>query len=369
VDCKAAGNLVSVWLDGRLSSGEADFMRHLDGCRACARKTEELQAVLAALRETGAAYPAPDGFAGRVVVRLQAEPLSSGSHMLFRRLALAASFVFLLGMNSLLVGRYLGGNNQVAAPPVTDPAIVTEPAQPGPSPADRAEQPAAPAQSGQEVLPGKQEPLVPAGNPGGTADRPRQAGPKQAAKAQRMPSPPPVASLQQPDAAKQPEQQLRVASLSPAIIPDPEVFVQKRRVTEGVLLKVAVTELPQVSQRLAEAAGMHGLAPTMSSEALSDDGRLIRVYRYEVPYLQANRFVAEALRLGRVLDERYVTEDVSEEYGRKLDQYRQLSAKAQEVGSAEAEELHRRTNALLLDLAGMHSTSREMKAVTIWLES
>jgi hypothetical protein len=139
--------------------------------------------------------------------------------------------------------------------------------------------------------------------------------------------------------------------------------------TEGVLLKMAVTELPQASQRLAEAAGVRGLTPVMASEALSADGRLIRVYRYEVPYMKADRFVAEALTLGRVLDERHVAEDVSELYGQKLEQYRQLAARAQEASGAEAEALHSAMNGLVMELVGMNSTARDLKAVTIWLES
>jgi len=40
---------------------------------------------------------------------------------------------------------------------------------------------------------------------------------------------------------------------------------------------------------------------------LANDERLIKVYRYEVPWLQADTFISEALRrLGRVLDERHV---------------------------------------------------------------
>lgn len=365
MDCRTANDQVSAWLDGKLASGEVAFLRHLSGCRACARETEELQTVLAAFRTTGVAVPAPEGFAGRVMTRLQAEPLTGGKQPLFRKLALAASFLFLLGMNSLLVGRFLGGSSRVQLPPVSAPAsdLTTEPAAPEPVPADPIE---APVPGGQEAPPAKPELIAPAVNAPKATAVPSPAKPvRRPAKAQPLPQPQPVRPVQQ----QEPEQQLRVATLPPAIIPDPEVFVQQRRVTEGVLLKVAVKELSLASQRLADAAGVQDLVPVMASEALAEDGRLIKVYRYEVPYLQSNRFVTEALKLGRVLDERYVAEDVSNEYGRKLEQYSQLAARAQEAGGAEAEELHRSINALLLELAGMHSAARDMKAVTIWLES
>lgn len=354
MDCKAASNLVSGWLDGKLVRGEAAFLQHLSGCRACDLEVSELQAVLAALRENSFAVPAaPDGFAGRVTERLQTETLSRGSsHLLFRKFALVASFLFLLGMNSLLVSRYLGKQNQAALPPVLTPAsdLVTEPAPPEPVP-DPAKQPKLPAPGGQEGPPTQNvaEPVA-----GPVPEVPGRA-------AESPPLPP----------AKQQEvkRQLGVAFLPPGIIPDPEVFVQQRRVTEGVLLKVAVAELPLASQRLEEAAGAKGLTPLLASEVLAEDGRLIKLYRYEVPYLQAGRFVAETLKLGRVLEERRLKEDVSDVYGEKLEQYRQLAARAQEAEGPEAEELHLMINALLLDLAGMHSTSKDMKAVTIWLES
>lgn len=364
MDCRAVNKLTSAWLDGNLAGREAVFLHHLNGCRACSRETAELQSVLAVLRETGGAVAAPDGFARQVMARLQAEPLSTGSHLLFRKLALAASFLFLLGMNSLLVGRYLG-ESRSALPAVPAPAsdLVTEPAPPA---SDRAEQPDTPALGGREVVPVQQKPVYPSKSTPGAAAGPAPVAPvRQPALTQLSPSP----QSAPPASQREPEQQMRAALLPPAVIPDPEVFVQQRRMTEGVLLKMAVTELPQASRRLAEAAGVQGLTPVMASEALAADGRLIKVYRYEVPYMQANRFVAEALTLGRVLDERHVTEDVSNIYGQKLEQYRRLAARAQEASGAEADELHRAMNSLVMELVGMHSTAKDMKAVTIWLES
>jgi hypothetical protein len=345
MDCKAASNLVSGWLDGKLDCGEAAFLRHLNGCRACSLEMNELQAVLAALRENSVVVPAPEGFARRVMDRLQTDTLRGGSHLLLRKLTFVASFLFLLGMNSLLVGRYLGKNNQAALPPVLAPAsdLTTEPVPTVPVP-DPAKQPDLPAPG----PPPEQKPLVTARNAAEAAYEPAPAAPAKQQEAERKQG---------------------VAFLPPAAIPDPEVFVQQRRVTEGVLLKVAVTDLTLASQRLVEAAGALGLTPVMTSETLAADGRLIKVCRYEVPYLQADMFVADTLKLGRVLEERHLKEDVSDEYGQKLEQYRQLAARALEAEGAEAEELHLMINALLLELAGMHSTSGDMKAVTIWLES
>ncbi len=158
------------------------------------------------------------------------------------------------------------------------------------------------------------------------------------------------------------------ASLSPVIIPDPEVFIPKRRVTEGSLLKIAVTDLPRASRLLAEAAAMRGLAPTGASVVLAADGRLVMLYRYEAPWFQANRFINDALHLGLVLDERHLTEDISVEYEQKLEQYRQLAARVHLAEGAKAAALQGKKNALLMELSRMHSVASDAQAVTVWLE-
>jgi len=344
VNCKTANNLYSTRLDGELRSGQAALLqRHLDECRTCARETKELESLVAALRESRATVTAPAGFAFRVMDRLQAEPRPSHRPAFIRKFAVAASFIFLLGMNSLLLGRYLSGNGQTTPPAVTGPAanqIITSP--PPDLLSAQAEQPvlAAPPKkaAAARVLP------------------PRPAAP-------RGPAAP--ATRQEPVAA---EKRFMTASLPPAIIPGPEVFMPKRRVTEGSLLKIAVTDLPQAVQLLAEAAGRRGLTPAVASVSLAADGRLIKVYRYEVPCLQADLFVNEALRLGLVLDERHAAEDISDEYEQKLEQYRQLAARVKGTEGAEAAALYGEINALLTDLARMHSAASYARAVTVWLE-
>ncbi len=380
MDCKTANNLCNDWLDGELCSGKAALLqRHLDECRACAREARELQSLLAALRESRASDPAPEGFALRVMDRLQAEPLPSHRPALFSRLAVAASFIFLLGMNSLLLGRYLSGNRQATPPAATEPTVnqvVIQPPHgslPGP-----VEEPKAPALPKQEEVPAKLAPLDPPKDGQGVAADPAErqpdvAAPVRKATAARVKPPRPATPTAQaapvitpePAAAKQ---RFMTVTLPPATIPDPEVFMPKRRVTEGSLLKMSVTDLPQASQQLTEAAERRGLTAAVASVSLADDGRLIKVYRYEVPWLQAGMFIAEALRLGRVLDERHISEDISAEYGQKLEQHRQLTARVKVTEGAEAAVLYAEINALLMELARMNSAASGARAVTVWLE-
>lgn len=370
MDCKDVSSRASLWLDGKLAAGEADFLRHLDVCRACAREVGELQTILTVLRDGRGrnTVSAPEGFAMRVMDRLQAERVPRFGRLPLRSLALAASFLFLLGMNSILVGRYLGEGSQVTLP--SGPAAGSDQIMEMP-PASLPDADEQPQISKPEALPETKEPAAPALEVSTPGTNDLSAPVKPAPRAAARPQPAPL--LAQPAAVKRPApvRQVMVASLAAVTIPGPEVFVQQRRVTEGVLLKVAVTRLDEASRRLVEVAGRQGLAPVTVSEMLAADGRLIKVYRYEVPYLLSSRFVTEALNLnlGRVLDERHVTEDVSGEYGQKLEQYRQLAAKALDARGAEAEKLYGAMNGLIGQLAGMHSTSRDKKAVTIWLES
>jgi len=366
VDCKAVSSRASLWLDGKLADGEPDFLQHLDGCRACAREVGELQTILTALRDCRSTVSAPEGFARRVMYRLQAEPVPRFGWQSFRSLALVASFLFLLGMNSILVSRYLGGGRQVTLPPgPAAGADQTVETSLGSLPAEdeqlQISEPEVPLETKEPVAP------APTVSTSGTNDLSLPVSDQATAPA--TPAKPALGPAARPQ--PMPVRQVMAASFAPAIIPDPEVFVPQRRITEGVLLKMAVTRLNEASGRLEDVAGRQGLEPVMRSEVLAADGRLIKVYRYEVPFLLSGRFVLEVLNLnlGRVFDERRVTEDVSEEYGRKLEQYWQLAVRAQEARGAEAEELRRAKNGLIMELAGMHSTSRDKKAVTVWLES
>jgi hypothetical protein len=320
-------------------------------------ETQELQSLFAVLRESRASVSAPPGFALRVMERLQAEPQPSRRPALIGRLAVAASFIFLLGMNSLLLSRYLSGNGQATTPVVTEPTAGQAVVSPPPDLLTaRAEGPKAPAPA--------TDGISVAASP---AEQPVPAAPPKKATAARVLPPRPAAPATTPEPAAA-KQRFMTASLPPAIIPGPEVFMPKRRVTEGSLLKIAVTDLPQAAQLLTEAAGRRGLAPAVASVSLTDGGRLIKVYRFEVPWLQADMFLSEALRLGRVLDERHVVEDISAEYGQKLEKYRQLAARAKVTEGAEAAALYGEINALLTELARMHSVASDARAVTVWLE-
>ncbi|MBT9177349.1 MAG: hypothetical protein DDT20_01682 [Firmicutes bacterium] len=387
MNCKTATKLFSAWLDGELDFNRAALLQHhLDACRDCERMLNQLQTVLVVLRESRTSVAVPDGFTARVLGRLQAETQrgSRQTHSLFRKLAFAASFIFLLGMNALLLGRYQSGGNQAAQLPHPEPAgkQTVESLEPSLLPGtlpSQAKGREAPAPHKPEGVAAEQAPAEQASDGLSVDASPPKRQPSAVASARRVTAaqgltPRPVAlsdqaapvRMSQPAAAAQP---LMVAALSPVIIPDPEVFIPKRRVTEGSLLKIAVTNLSRASQLLADAAGRHGLAPTVASVTLAADGRLIMLYRYEMPWFQANRFINEALHLGLVLDERHLTEDISVEYERKLEQYRQLAIRVQGAEGAEATMLQGRKNALLTELSRMHAAAGNAQAVTVWLES
>ncbi|MFW0861024.1 MAG: zf-HC2 domain-containing protein [Dethiobacter sp.] len=392
MNCKIANKLFSAKLSGELDVKRAALLQHhLDECRDCEDLLNQLQTVLAVLRESQVSVAVPDGFTARVMDRLQAESqrASLHTHSLFRKLAFAASFIFLLGMNGLLLDRYQSGQNQAALDPQTVPAgeQTVESVEPSLLPG-QAEGMEVTAPHNQAGVPAEQASLQQASDGLSAAPSPaEQASRQQASDGLSMtPSPAeqqpvPVAATSRVTAAQgltprppaprgqlvsvktpQPasaEQPMVNASLSPVIIPDPEVFIPKRRVTEGSLLKIAVTDLPRASRLLAEAAAMRGLAPTVASVVLAADGRLVMLYRYEVPWFQANRFINDALHLGLVLDERHLTEDISVEYEQKLEQYRQLAARVHLAEGAKAAALQGKRDALLMELSRMHSAASD----------
>ncbi|MBT9147963.1 MAG: hypothetical protein DDT32_01732 [Syntrophomonadaceae bacterium] len=283
-------------------------------------------------------------------------------------------------MNGLLLDRYQSGQNQAALDPQAVPAgeQTVESVEPSLSPG-QAEGMEVTAPHNQAGVPAEQASLQQASDGLSAAPSPAEQQPVPVAATSRVtaaqgltPRPPAprgqLVSVKTPQPASA-EQPMVNASLSPVIIPDPEVFIPKRRVTEGSLLKIAVTDLPRASRLLAEAAAMRGLAPTVASVVLAADGRLVMLYRYEVPWFQANRFINDALHLGLVLDERHLTEDISVEYEQKLEQYRQLAARAHLAEGAKAAALQGKKNALLMELSRMHSAASDaQQAVTVWLE-
>jgi hypothetical protein len=348
VNCRKAKKLISPWLDG-LPAGapERDFLAHLDGCASCAEEAAQLKEILGVMHSQRELEEPPPWLAAGVMARLQGAPVRRGYALRTRALALAASLLFIFSVNTVVVRNYLvtrGGTAPepvittrpsdvpVAPMPAEEPVPVAEPRE-VPPPAD----PPAPA----EVIP---EPVTVARVPA----QPEPAGSQEEPVPAKMPAPPPIV----------------VASLDTVLIPEPELFLYQKRTAENVILRVAVPSIVGASETLAATAARHGLKPASEYTILSGDGRLIRIYRYDVPFMLTNQFVAGTATLGRLISEEHVTRDISDEYNRKLDQYMQLVTRAGAGGYPDES-----ASLLIGELNQMHQTAQNMKSITVYLES
>lgn len=362
MNCKKVKKLASVWIDGMLPvNQEHAFRQHLNQCAACEQDVTELKNVVFALQKSQRPVAAPPPWlATRVINILQAEAKTKRRTRLFpvplKVWAMVASFLFLFSMNSMVVRNYLAGLYTEAVPaPVTDRV----PAPPGVLPSD-------------ELVDSwylREFPRYPAGN--------REAA-EMAELLELEPQDPVQVEIDLIDSLRQtavsPEvyvvpQSPRLARIDPAMIPSPEIFINRKRVVESVMLKVAVSRMDLASQQLASTASMQGVSPTLEDVFLSTDGRLIKVYRYEVPIMQAHQFVARTTSVGRLFQEERMRQDISTEYAQKLNNYYNLVATSQASSGSEAETLNYSINTLVGELSQMNKYANDTQSVIVWLES
>ncbi len=353
--CRKAKKMLSPWLDGALAAApESGFLRHLDRCPSCAREARQLKAITGALRAHWAEAEPPPWLAAGVMARLEEAPARPVYALRLKALSLAVSVLLVFGLHSLVARDYLARWPVAPAAAPRDGLALPE---------DPAELPVVDNYVPADLAPEAAEPEVTKAAPVVAAPVERQRGPVPApAPEVTAAAPAPEAAVAVPAVEAAP---VLVASLDTVVIPGPEVFLPQKRVAEGVTLRVAVPSMAAAAAQLEEVAASYGLAPAMEYTVLAHDGRLVRIYRYDVPFMLANQFVAGTTSLGRLLSEQRAASDISGEYNSKLEQYLQLAAQA---GSGE--EGSAGTAALLLgDLARMHQAAQAMKSFTIWLES
>lgn len=378
MNCAEAKNLISDWLDNLLTEPQSClFKAHLAGCAVCSREAESMQEMMSALRNLPQpALDLPPDFTASVLGRLRGEEKRPRESRILRipvrTLAMAASLAFLLGMTNILVGSFTGGRLDGVLPgPVTDSGVVS-PAEvltpktdtETPEPAVQTE-PVEPVEPAVPVMPA--EPQVTVSVP---AAKPQPV--RTAAVAKRSGVEPVYVApepVREPQAVPAAPVQNRLVSLANMVLPGPQVFVNQRRVTESTMVRVNVSRLDEASMRLAANAGKQGLVPTLEHTSLGADGRLIRVYRYEVPFREAYQFVAGTALLGQLVKEQRTQEDITGEYASKLAQYHRLADARLAASGSEAEKLNQSINALVSELARLDRLARDLQSVIVWLES
>ena len=118
------------------------FRSHVESCPSCKRYTTEMQQILSVLCSVKQpeAAPPPD-FTNQVMSRLRQEEAATSERRFLRiplrSLAMAASMLFLLGMNNLVVSNYVAGRfvkpnpgSEIPATnePVVDKSVIETPA-------------------------------------------------------------------------------------------------------------------------------------------------------------------------------------------------------------------------------------------------
>jgi len=397
---------MSDWLDGLLPDRQGEFQAHLDGCLPCSRRVLETKQVITALcKLKRPVAPPPPEFSAQVMARLRLEQLETG-HRFFRiplrSLALAASILFLVGINGLVLSSYgRGGLIGGVLAPVTDspPAAqqaVTEtkrespPLQKPPAEEGLIEKPVGTADDLPAEVPGE---IVPA-QPGSLPAAPmleqsaaiavselqkqestplRRERPEKLSAQQRVQQgslldavkkPAPLTST--PGAPSLQPQQVNFQEL---VLPEPQIFINRRRFTENTVVKINVQQLSTASQILASDARLQGATPIMEQTIFTHDGRLIRIHQFEVPFVQANRFVAGTTSLGRLIAEEQHLVDITNDYAEKLTYYERLAKQRLVASGEEAERLNKAINELLKQMVGLDRNTSTTQNVTVWLES
>jgi hypothetical protein len=372
VNCTKVKKLTSLFLDGLLADArEHAFKEHLKRCPSCREHVDQIREILSVMHQMKDPVSPPPWLAASVMNRLRAEekPVSILSRVSLKTLAVAASFIFLLSMNTVLAQNYLAGrfapftpfrvtDNKPPEPTVTPPETpVTPPdtqpvAPPETPPVTTPEEPVGPP----EETPPVEPPVVavePDDNNGDTEEQ--------------LPAIAAVETEPAEDEAQEPG--IVIASIQSVVIPGPEVFLNQKRVSEAVTLKVAVAGISEASEQLESAASEHGLVPTMEYTVLTANSKLIKIYKYEVPFMLANQFIASTSALGKLVSEQTSSYDISKEYAQKLDQYNQLVTQMYKEDGSVDDAVSQSASILLGELAKMHGSAQYLKHVTIWLES
>ncbi|MBS4009056.1 MAG: zf-HC2 domain-containing protein [Clostridium sp.] len=404
--CREVKSLMSDWLDGMLSDRQHEFQAHLDGCLPCSRRVMETKQVITALcKLKRPVAPPPPDFSAQVMARLRLEQFETERRLFrmpLRSLALAASILFLFGINGLIISSYgSGGLIGGALAPFTDnapaalhPVMETkgENLPPQRLPAEE-EIPQKPAQTIDDLpaeMPGEVIPAQPGSLPSAplleqsaaivVSERQKQEStPLRRERSEKLSAQQRVQQGSLSNAVKKPAPltptpvtpslQPQQVNFQELVLPEPQIFVNRRRVTENTVVKINVQQLATASQILASDARLQGATPIMEQTILTHDGRLIRIHQFEVPFVQANRFVAGTTSLGRLIAEEQHLVDITNDYAEKLTYYERLARQRLVASGEEAERLNKAINELLKQMVGLDRNTSTTQNVTVWLES
>jgi hypothetical protein len=369
--CRKVKQLFFPWLDEELPEKDVRALnKHLAECDLCAGEAFQLKAISAALQKMNEPVTPPEGFRVQVISRLQAEltdgqtGVSTGQAAGMevagrwrrgldtgwkRGVATAAAFVLLLGGSAGIAARYVGTPG-VLKPP----ALVAEK-----DPANRI----ASNQSGSgSVIPPVQPPVETQKSPENSGPGENGGNRRQGSSSVSQSIPGPLQqSAQKPGSNTTPQ---RVTATA-----EPKIFLNQSRTIESLLWKVNVMDLDAATGQLMTGAKVKGISYSVGHEIQLDNGRMVNIFRFEVPQPVADQFAGIIVGLGQVVSRDRNVRDISGEFTEKLDRYHGLLAERKIADGQQAKQLDTEIKRVGAELTAMDKEAREQLVFIVWLES
>ena len=155
-----------------------------------------------------------------------------------------------------------------------------------------------------------------------------------------------------------------IITFNEADIPEPSVFVRRRRIIESESVRLSVQRVDKALSQIEERAEFFGVKSDMKVTDIKDDGTIVVMKSFSVPSGLADTFMTHLAAFGNVVERDSRKFDVTAEYSQMLDEHSELINEVLKSGN-KAQELR----VLVNDLIFFEQRSKPgMKNVVIWLE-
>jgi anti-sigma factor RsiW len=376
VKCRKARQLLSPYIDDELTPKEkAALEEHLASCEACRAELEELRAVSDVLGEIFRRLEPPPDLLQRTLNRIRELEAAGEIERLrrqerrarWRKVTVGVGLAAGIGLAALQIGRAgVGPVPQAPAPVVLAPGRGVNVEDPAPAPQVEAPAPA-PQVAAEPRADGGGEAAAeaaPAPAPEREAARPQvakapvrvTAAPKSAGAGEGATAAPAAERLAEPT---RPAGTAQLALASGTAGAEPKAFLAGTRHLRTTVLKLAVSDLEAAKSAVAQAAAKAQAGPPQELWASRQEELILRTV---VPAPAYPAFAKEVLALGRELDWRRQTVDVTDEFNRKLAYYLALA----EDPDPANRELAQAVRQHLEDL-DRSSAERGAEVVQVWL--
>lgn len=339
MECREVRELYSPWLDGELSSSEAQAMReHLDECAACRAELALWEKLSLSLKDIKEEVPAPQGFSAGVMARIQEleTPVVKRRRwwpdLTWKQWVAGVAAAALLALGSATA------KLPVKLPIWNGPVQVAE----HKTPSDQVDKGAA-----------VHSPVIKPDNSSGdrVATSPDDTQPTPST---------------QPDTAIKPN-----STVSPRVFSQPDnetrVFLNKERRISSTLLKVQVGDVEQARTKALAIANNIGTSTQQVAQQSVGD-KQCAILRLVMTPDKADGCLNTLAGLGTVLDTQKETRDITQQFATTLEQYRELSARRASTRDTEQKAQLDREIKDLENLLTTWDEEAQQYIVVLWLE-